>query len=116
MGQRPSEEELFSMINDVDESNSGKISFYEFIKVYENHQRDSGEDNEQDLSKVYIVDAFVAMGGNPDGSGSIDTNRLIQVVRDQFQMTINIEKLIEEIKDENTHSIDFDEFKSLLTS
>lgn len=116
MGQRPFEEQIFSMINDVDENNLGKISFFEFVEVYENHYRACMEDNEQDLCNIYTVDAFVAMGGNADGTGRIDTNRLIQVVRDQFQMTINIEKLIEEIKDENTHSIDFEEFKSLLTS
>lgn len=42
MGKRPTEEELFSMINDVDEHNTGKIGegyveFYEFLKVYEQH-------------------------------------------------------------------------------
>lgn len=28
-----------------------------------------------------VVDAFVAMGGNPDKSGTVDANKLIQVIR-----------------------------------
>ena len=50
MGQKPSEEELFSMINDVDESNTGKIEFYEFLKIYKKHQTANINDDEDDLS------------------------------------------------------------------
>ena len=39
----------------------------------------------------YIVDAFVAMGGNTDKSGTIDANKLIQIVKTDFKMTIDIE-------------------------
>ena len=51
MGQKPTEEELFSMINEVDENNTGKIEFYEFLKVFEKHQRSHNNDDEEDLSK-----------------------------------------------------------------
>lgn len=43
------------------------------------------------------IDAFVALGGEPDKTGYIDTQRLIQVVKDEFGMTIKIEKLIEAV-------------------
>lgn len=81
------------MINEVDQSNSGKIEFYEFLRIYERFQ--DSEDDEQDM-----IDAFVAMGGNEDKSGEIDSQKLIDVIRHQFEMTINIEQLIDEI-DEN---------------
>lgn len=34
MGQKPTEEELFQMISEVDENMSGSIDFPEFLKVY----------------------------------------------------------------------------------
>lgn len=40
------------------------------------------------------MDAFVAMGGQEDGDGSIDANRLIRIIKEEFEMTIDIEKLI----------------------
>jgi Ca2+-binding EF-hand superfamily protein len=54
------------MINEVDESNTGKIEFYEFLRIYEKYQ--DSEEDEQDM-----IDAFVAMGGNADKSGEIDS-------------------------------------------
>jgi Ca2+-binding EF-hand superfamily protein len=37
LGEKPTEEELFAMINEVDENDTGKIEFYEFLDVYERH-------------------------------------------------------------------------------
>ena len=54
-------------------------------------------------------------GGNPDKTGCIDTDKLIHVVRHQFEMTIDIEQLIESIDEDQSHSIDYKEFKSLLS-
>lgn len=34
------------------------------------------------------------MGGQEDGDGSIDANRLIRIIKEEFEMTIDIEKLI----------------------
>jgi hypothetical protein len=31
-----------------------------------------------------IVAAFIAMGGNTDGSGSIEANKLITILKDEF--------------------------------
>ncbi len=99
------------MITELDEENNGKIEFYEFLRVYENYQSIRKEEEEQDL-----VDAFVAMGGNSDKTGSIDTEKLISVVRHKFEMTIDIERLIEELDEDGNHTIDFHEFKRLLSS
>ncbi|CAG9331244.1 unnamed protein product [Blepharisma stoltei] len=110
MGQKPSEEELFAMINEVDDGNTGKIEFYEFLKVYEQHQNSEVNRDEQDM-----IDAFVAMGGNPDTTGSIDTDKLINVIRQQFEMTIDIERLIEDIDEDQSHTIEYAEFKRLLS-
>ncbi len=63
-----------------------------------------------------LLDAFVAMGGEPDGEGCVDAKKLIQTIKDEFQMTIDIERLIEEIDEDGSGEIEFDEFKALLQS
>ena len=41
-----------------------------------------------------LLDAFVAMGGEPDGEGCVDARKLIATIKDEFEMTIDIERLI----------------------
>jgi calmodulin len=61
-----------------------------------------------------LLDAYVAMGGEPDGGGCVDATTLIKTIKEEFQMTIDIEKLIEEIDEDGSGEIEFDEFKALL--
>ena len=56
------------------------------------------------------------MGGEPDGDGAINAEKLIQIIKHEFEMTIDIEKLIEEIDEDGSGQIEFDEFTALLTS
>ena len=56
------------------------------------------------------------MGGEADGGGCVDATKLIKTIKDEFQMTIDIEKLIEEIDEDGSGEIEFDEFKALLMS
>ena len=58
--------------------------------------------------------AFVSMGGEPDGSGKVDAYKLIDVIKNQFGMTIDIEKLIEDLDEDGSGEIEYDEFKALL--
>ena len=51
-------------------------------------------ENEQGSSDADLLDAFVAMGGQPDGDGSIDADKLIATIKEEFEMTIDIEGLI----------------------
>ncbi len=55
------------------------------------------------------LDAFVALGGEPDREGHVDANKLIAIIRDEFEMTIDIQKLIEEIDEDQGGKIEFDE-------
>ena len=51
------------------------------------------------------------MGGQADGDGSIDADKLIDIIKNEFEMTINIEELIKEIDEDGSGEIEFDEFK-----
>ena len=61
------------------------------------------------------LDAYVAMGGNRDRSGCIQSNLLIDVIKNQFEMTIDIEKFIEEVDEDGSGEIEYDEFKKILS-
>ena len=54
------------------------------------------------------------MGGEEDGDGCIDADKLIAVIKDEFQMTIDIEALILEVDEDGSGEIEFDEFQALL--
>ena len=56
------------------------------------------------------------MGGDEDGGGCVDAKQLIGMIKDRFQMTIDIEKLIKEIDTDGSGEIEFDEFQALLVS
>ena len=54
------------------------------------------------------------MGGNEDGGGSVDAEQIIRIIKEQFEMTIDIEALIKEVDEDGSGEIEFDEFKELL--
>ena len=56
------------------------------------------------------------MGGETDGGGFIDAEKLIRIIKDEFQMTIDIEKLIADIDEDGSGEIEYDEFRNLLSS
>lgn len=41
-----------------------------------------------------MLDAYIAMGGDPDGGGCIDADKLIETIKTEFEMTIDIVALI----------------------
>ena len=89
MGQKTTEEEIFRMIAEADAENTGEISYAQFKHVIAEQKKNQSATNEEDT-----LDAFVAMGGEPDGDGSIDAAKLIRIIKEEFEMTIDIEKLI----------------------
>ena len=58
----------------------------------------------------------MALGGQADKDGSIDAKKLIDIIKHEFEMTIDIEKLIDDIDEDGSGQIEYDEFMSLLSS
>ena len=54
------------------------------------------------------------MGGDTDGGGCIDADKLIKTIRDDFEMTIDIEALIADADEDGSGEIEFDEFRDML--
>ena len=80
MNIKVSEQEMFKMITEIDPENSGIILYSDFKpKIVDREiQRLMGSDESE------LLDAFVAMGGQPDGEGSIDAKKLIQTIKKDF--------------------------------
>ena len=59
-----------------------------------------------------IVDAFVALGGEPDASGYVHKNKIIEILSDEFDINFDIDELLEQLEVSN-ESLDFDTFRRL---
>ena len=110
LGQNPTDEEVFGLLAQVDTDGSGNIDFQEFLQVIEK-QRDSQGDTGEDWD---MVSAFVALEGNADKSGEIDIDKLRDMIN-KFELTIDIEGLIEETDKDGSGLIDYGEFKAMLS-
>eukprot|EP00971_Amphidinium_carterae_P076088 1503146-Amphidinium_carterae.4 len=109
IGETPTEEELFRFMADVDEDGTGEIEFAEFLRAFEKQR--GGQQDIEDESDT--LDAFVALGGSSDKTGFIDTARLVRVVKEDFSMTIKIERLIEELDKDKDGKLNYSEFAAL---
>ena len=65
------ENELYKLISEVDDKNTGMIKFADFLTIYAKYK--DGDDNDDED----MIDAYVAMGGDEDLGGYVDSNRLI---------------------------------------
>jgi Ca2+-binding EF-hand superfamily protein len=109
-GHPVTEDETYWMIAMADPENTGNILFSQFkTLIVEKIENEAGSSEEE------LLEAFVAMGGEPDGDGAINADKLIYTIKEEFQMTIDIEKLIEEIDEDGSGQIEFDEFTALLS-
>ncbi|KAJ9524102.1 hypothetical protein QJQ45_022540 [Haematococcus lacustris] len=112
LGQQPTEEELFVMIAQIE---------FVFLASHPGHTHIASQ---QPLALNYYlwtttkrcfetIDAFVALGGNADTSGHISTSRLLSVVQ-EFELTLNVDKLLAELDADNSGQIGYELFKQLL--
>ena len=104
MGQKTTDEEIYRMIAEASPDNTGQISKDQFKKVIAEQKKFQGASNEEDT-----LDAFVALGGEENRDGYIDARRLIQIIKHEFQMTIDIEKLISDIDEDGSGKIEYEE-------
>ena len=109
MGQQKPEAAIYRMITEASPSLDNVITLDQFKKVIGEQKKFQGASQAEDT-----LDAFVSMGGEQDGSGNINASLLIDIVKNQFQMTIDIESLIKEIDEDGSGKIDYEEFMQLL--
>lgn len=88
---------------------TGRLEFAQFLKAIEiQKQVETKEGAEADL-----LDAFVAMGGNKDTTGTIEATKLAKVIKDDFGLKIKIDELLHELDTNNNGEVNYEEFKFL---
>lgn len=65
------------------------------------------------LTPLNIVDAFVALGGLPTREGTISKNTLIDIIKTEFELTIDMEDYLRKIGGD-TDNINYYQFCVLL--
>ncbi|GAB5037680.1 dynein light chain [Nannochloropsis oceanica] len=111
LGQKPTEDELFMMIAEVDEEMSGMLDFGELLRVIEVQKMKAlAFDDEGDM-----VDAFVACGGRADKLGHVKRETLVRIIKKDFGLMIDIEELINKVDTDGSGEIEYQEFKMLLS-
>jgi|UniRef100_A0A7S1T5S9 calmodulin len=109
LGQDPTEAEVFNMIADVDSDGSGEIEVDEFLVVVSRAKEMASTNDDNDT-----VAAFIAMGGNEDRSGEVSVEKLMAVVED-FELAIDLPRLLQDVDKDKSGKIDFNEFKLLMS-
>jgi len=75
-----SEQEILMCITEIDPENTGSILYAPFKQriIQREVERVIGSDESE------LLDAYVAMGGEPDGGGCVDAKKLIKTIKEEF--------------------------------
>ena len=85
MGKVTTEEEVLYMIKEAD-CNDELIDLQAFKRIICKHKNRSKVDDE--VSDTLL--AYIAMGGDEDGGGYINVQKMIHIIKEEFEMTIDI--------------------------
>ena len=74
------DQEMYKIIAEIDPENTGSIQYAPFKQkiIAREIARLIGSDESE------LLDAFVAMGGEPDGEGCVDAKKLIYTIKEEF--------------------------------
>merc|ERR1712127_86244 len=111
MGFRPSEEELADLLHEVDEDGSGEIEFGEFCQLCATFLV---EDPDIETMKKELKDAFRVY--DKEGQGFITTETFRGLISDLLAPLTDeeLEGIIEELDEDGSGSMDFDEFCEMM--
>eukprot|EP00798_Chlamydomonas_sp_ICE-L_P010184 gene10184-8091_t len=108
LGQTPSDEDLFVMISQVDEDCSREIEFAEFVKAIQINKAMT----EKNAVEQDTIDAFVALGGNADKTGTVKILRMKNVLED-FELALDVMKFVSDPEEKT--GLEYEEFKTILS-
>jgi Ca2+-binding EF-hand superfamily protein len=98
--------ELCKLISELDSANRGVVYFQQLLDLYQKKRQAEvyGDDD------AATLDAYTAIGGPPDKSGHIDAQVLVRIIKEEFDLPIDIEELIRSVDDSGNGEIEYDEF------
>lgn len=109
VGIQPSEDDIKQITQAIDNSNEDGLTFEEFVSVMEKEHGSKEEGDERET-----LEAWVALGGSLDHTGSIDSDKLKKIIND-FSLTVNIDELLELLDSDGSGQIEYDEFRLLFS-
>merc|ERR1712235_173523 len=111
MGFRPTEEELVDLVNEIDEDGSGQIEFPEFCQLCATFLV---EDPDIETMKKELKDAFRIY--DKEGQGFITTETLRGLIVELLAPLTDeeLEGIIDELDEDGSGSMDFDEFCEMM--
>jgi len=111
MGFRPSKEELQEILEEIDEDGSGEIEFGEFCQLC---AKFLVEEPDEETMKAELKEAFRVY--DRDGAGFITTDQLREIIAelDPRLTKEDLDGIIEEIDEDGSGTMDFDEFCQMM--
>jgi len=113
MGFRPSKEELADILEEIDEDGSGEIEFGEFCQLC---AKFLVEEPDEDTMKAELKEAFRIYDKKADGFITTDQLREIISELDARLTKEDLDGIIEEIDEDGSGTMDFDEFCQMMMS
>ena len=112
-GFRPSKEELQEILEEIDEDGSGEIEFGEFCQLCAKFLVEEPDD---ETMKAELKEAFRVY--DKEGQGFITTIQLREIISevDQNLSSEDLDGIIEEIDEDGSGTMDFDEFCQMMMS
>jgi len=113
MGFRPSKEELKEILEEIDEDGSGEIEFGEFCQLC---AKFLVEEPDEETMKAELKEAFRVY--DKEGEGFITTGTLREIIGelDPRLTAEDLDGIIEEIDEDGSGTMDFDEFCGMMMS
>ena len=113
MGFRPSKEELKEILEEIDEDGSGEIEFEEFCQLCAKFLI---EEPDEETMKTELKEAFRVY--DKEANGFITTDQLREIIAelDTRLTKEDLDGIIEEIDEDGSGTMDFDEFCAMMMS
>lgn len=113
MGFRPSKEELKDILEEIDEDGSGEIEFAEFCQLCAKFLI---EEPDEETMKAELKEAFRVY--DKEAQGFITTGQLREIISelDKRLTEEDLDGIIEEIDEDGSGTMDFDEFCQMMMS
>merc|ERR1712154_643083 len=113
MGFRPSKEELQEILLEIDEDGSGEIEFGEFCQLCAKFLI---EEPDEETMKAELKEAFRVH--DKEANGFITTDQLREIIAelDTRLTSEDLDGIIEEIDEDGSGTMDFDEFCQMMMS
>ncbi|CAD8180983.1 unnamed protein product [Paramecium pentaurelia] len=102
------------IFKEIEDRNTTKLDFQTLLyiaRVCKDFESKIKE-NEEQIQYSEFIDAFVALGGEPDASGYVHKNKIIEILSIEFDLNFDIDELLEQLEVQN-ESLDFETFRQL---